>query len=90
VAVSGYLTTGDAFPPEAAARARVSEEDMATLSLRTPHHELYTGSAKTNRGSIIATTGRTQRRRDAETQRSGGKKKSRALSFFSPRLCVSA
>jgi ParB/RepB/Spo0J family partition protein len=33
--VSRYLTIGDAFPPEAAARAGVSEEDMATLSLPT-------------------------------------------------------
>ena len=33
--VSRYLTIGDAFPPETAARAGVSEEDMATLSLPT-------------------------------------------------------
>jgi hypothetical protein len=33
--VSRYLTVGDAFPPGAAARAGVSEEDMATLSLPT-------------------------------------------------------
>lgn len=33
--VSRYLTIGDAFPPEAAARANVSEEEMATLSLPT-------------------------------------------------------
>jgi ParB/RepB/Spo0J family partition protein len=33
--VSRYLTIGDAFPPEAAARAGVSEEEMATLSLPT-------------------------------------------------------
>lgn len=33
--VSRYLTIGDAFPPGAAARAGISEEDMATLSLPT-------------------------------------------------------
>jgi ParB/RepB/Spo0J family partition protein len=33
--VSRYLTIGDTFPPEAAARAGVSEEEMATLSLPT-------------------------------------------------------
>jgi hypothetical protein len=31
--VSRYLTIGEAFPPEAAIRAGVTEEDMATLSL---------------------------------------------------------
>ncbi|HEX6372891.1 MAG TPA: ParB/RepB/Spo0J family partition protein [Longimicrobium sp.] len=33
--VSRYLTIGDAFPPETAARAGVSEEEMASLSLPT-------------------------------------------------------
>ena len=33
--VSRYLTIGDAFTPEAAARAGISEEEMATLSLPT-------------------------------------------------------
>jgi hypothetical protein len=33
--VSRYLTIGEAFPPEAAIRAGITEEDMATLSLPT-------------------------------------------------------
>lgn len=33
--VSRYLTIGDAFPPEAAVRAGISEGEMATLSLPT-------------------------------------------------------